>query len=360
MRDGMKGLVTGGAILIGLGLVTACHPGSDPAATEALPPFVLTAPVEDIATDTWSLTGAIRPRYEPALSFRIAGEIQERLVNAGERVAAGQVLFRLDPRDVTQQRLAAEATVARALAEQENAERERARLADLIPKRLASEQDYDRAVTAASAAEQGRLAAEANLEQARNAMGYATLAAPRPGVILEVAGEAGQVVTPGQVVARLAEDGPLEVEVYLPEDRRQGLPTQAEAHLLGRAQPVTAELREIAGSADPITRTWRARFRLPPLDPEPGFGTTVTLLFASATGGDAGRVRVPSGAILERGEGPLVWRLEAGRVVAEPVTLLRIVGEHAEIRSGLAPGTPVVALGVQLLQPGQAVRVRAP
>ncbi|MGB7551045.1 MAG: efflux RND transporter periplasmic adaptor subunit, partial [Chromatiaceae bacterium] len=64
--------------------------------------------------------------------------------------------------------------------------------------------------------------------------------------------------------------------------------------------------------------------------------------------------------ILERGEGPLVWRLEEGRVVAEPVTLLRIVGEHAEIRSRLAPGTPVVALGVHLLQPGQAVRVRAP
>ena len=42
------------------------------------------------------------------------------------------------------------------------------------------------------------------------------------------------------------------------------------------------------------------------------------------------------------------------------LTLLRIVGEHAEIRSQLAPGTPVVALGVQLLQPGQAVRVRAP
>ncbi len=66
---------------------------------------------------------------------------------------------------------AAEATVARALAEQENAERERARLTDLIPKRLASEQDYDRAVTAASAVEQGRLAAEANLEQAPNAIG---------------------------------------------------------------------------------------------------------------------------------------------------------------------------------------------
>ena len=62
------------------------------------------------------------------------GEIQERLIDAGERVAAGQVLFRLDPRDVIQQRIAAEATVASALAEHENAERERARLTDM-PKR---------------------------------------------------------------------------------------------------------------------------------------------------------------------------------------------------------------------------------
>jgi hypothetical protein len=130
------------------------------------------------------------------------------------------------------------------------------------------------------------------------------------------------------------------------------------ARLLGHDTAVTAELREVAGSADPLTRTWRARYRLPTLDPEPGLGTTATLDFERAAAPDEARRRVPIGAILERGDGPLVWRVADGRVQPEPVELLAIGGEHAEIRTAIAPGTLVVALGAQLLQAGQPVRTR--
>ena len=71
--------------------------------------------------------------------------------------------------------------------------------------------------------------------------------------------------------------------------------------------------------------------------------------------------RVPVGAILERGQGALVWRLtDDGRVQPEPVVLLGLDGEAARIQTSLPPGTTVVALGVNRLQPGQAVRVRQP
>jgi RND family efflux transporter MFP subunit len=339
---------------------TACQPSTgQPAQSEVLP-WVLTAPVESAPTETWTLTGTVRARHEIPLSFRIGGEIQERLVDAGEHVDAGQVLFRLDPRDVTQQRLAAEATVASARAEHENAERERSRLADLLPKRLASEQDYDRAATAARAAEQRLLAAEASLAQARHALGYAALVAPAAGVILDVEGQVGQVVSPSQAVAHLAEDGPREIEVHVPESRRAELPKVATVATTSPAdgfEPVSVALREIAGSADPVSRTWRARYRLPETTVAPGLGSTVTLSFRTSRGAGEAVARVPLGAILERGEGALVWRLAEGRVEAEPVELTGIVGEQAEIRTRLAPGTAVVALGAQLLQAGQAVRV---
>lgn len=355
-----------GTLLSAMLLCSGCQPSTGEPTQSASGgepvPWVLAAPVEAAPNSRWTLTGTVRARHEIPLSFRIGGEIQARLVDAGTRVEAGQVLFRLDPRDVTQQRLAAEATVASALAEHENAERERNRLADLLTKRLASEQDHDRAVTAARAAEQRLLAAEANLEQARNAILYADLVAPAAGVILDVEGQVGQVVSPSQAVARLAEDGPREIEVQVPESRRLDLPTEASAqasNLEGAdpAGPIGVELREIAGSADPVSRTWRARYRLPELPAEPGLGTTVTLTFERVRDRAAARVRVPLGAILERGAGAQVWRIEDGRVRPEPVELTGIVGEQAEIRSSLTPGTPVVALGVHLLLPGQAVRV---
>ena len=361
------------ATLLGSG----CRPSTDePAAPDAVfdresVPWVLSARVESAPNSVWTLTGTVRARHEIPLSFRIGGEIQARLVDAGARVEEGDVLFRLDPRDVTQQRLAAEATVASAQAEHENANRERDRLGDLLVKRLASEQDHDRAVTAARAAEQRLVAAEATLEQARNAILYADLVAPAAGVILDVDGQVGQVVSPSQVVARLAEDGPREIEVQVPEARRIDLPTEATARLANGAGPVNGPtngsasaptsaqvtLREIAGSADPLSRTWRARYRLPELPSDPGLGTTVTLTFETARGASGPTARVPLGAVLERGEGPLIWRIEDGRVEPEPVELIGIVGEQAEIRTDLAPGTPVVALGAHLLLPGQAVRV---
>ncbi|CRI63343.1 Efflux transporter, RND family, MFP subunit [Thiocapsa sp. KS1] len=354
------------ATLLGSG----CGPNADESAAPTAEsdresvPWVLSARVEPAPNSVWTLTGTVRARHEIPLSFRIGGEIQARLVDAGARVEAGDVLFRLDPRDVTQQRLAAEATVASARAEHENAERERDRLGDLLTKRLASEQDHDRAVTAARAAEQRLVAAEATLEQARNAILYADLVAPAAGVILDVDGQVGQVVSPSQAVARLAEDGPREIEVQVPEARRVDLPTEATARLANGAGPANGPasarvtLREIAGSADPLSRTWRARYRLPELPSEPGLGTTVTLIFDTARE-EASRsiARVPLGAILERGEGPLIWRIEEGRVEPEPVELIGIVGEQAEIRTDLAPGTPVVALGAHLLLPGQPVRV---
>lgn len=364
-----------GAAFIAALLGSGCGPSADESAVpdavsdrEAVP-WVLSVGVEPAPNSVWTLTGTVRARHEIPLSFRIGGEIQARLVDAGAQVAAGDVLFRLDPRDVTQQRLAADATVASARAEYENAERERERLGDLLTKRLASEQDHDRAVTAARAAEQRLLAAEASLEQARNAILYADLIAPATGVILDVEGQVGQVVAPSQTVARIAEDGPREIEVQVPESRRVGLPTEATARLgsgpaggaasVPSSAPTSAQvtLREIAGSADPLSRTWRARYRLPELRSAPGLGTTVTLTFETARETSRPVARVPLGAILERGEGPLIWRIEEGRVEPEPVELIGIVGEQAEIRTDLAPGTPVVALGAHLLLPGQSVQV---
>lgn len=354
-----------GAVFVATLLGSGCGPNADESAAPTAEsdresvPWVLSARVEPAPNSVWTLTGTVRARHEIPLSFRIGGEIQARLVDAGARVEAGDILFRLDPRDVTQQRLAAEATVASARAEHENANRERDRLGDLLVKRLASEQDHDRAVTAALAAEQRLIAAEATLEQARNAILYADLVAPATGVILDVDGQVGQVVSPSQAVARLAEDGPREIEVQVPEARRVDLPTEATARLPNGAGPASARvtLREIAGSADPLSRTWRARYRLPELPSEPGLGTTVTLTFETARGASGPIARVPLGAILERGEGPLIWRIADGRVEPEPVELIGIVGEQAEIRTDLAPGTPVVALGAHLLLPGQAVRV---
>src|SRR5262244_4583740 len=53
--------------------------------------------------------GVVRARYETDLGFRVAGKIVARLVNVGDRVQAGDVVARLDPRDLQLQVESAEA-----------------------------------------------------------------------------------------------------------------------------------------------------------------------------------------------------------------------------------------------------------
>src|SRR4249919_734850 len=49
---------------------------------------------------THEFVGVVRARFETDLGFRVAGKITTRIVNAGDRVRAGDVIARLDPQDL--------------------------------------------------------------------------------------------------------------------------------------------------------------------------------------------------------------------------------------------------------------------
>ena len=101
-----------GAILAVLALAPALSACDDPAASAVAKPArpvqtqkVVFAP----ADENREFAGVVRARFEPDLGFRVAGKIVTRLVDAGDRVKAGQVVARLDPRDLQLQVESAEA-----------------------------------------------------------------------------------------------------------------------------------------------------------------------------------------------------------------------------------------------------------
>ncbi len=67
-------------------------------------------------------------------------------------------------------------------------------------------------------------------------------------------------------------------------------------------------------------------------------------------------LRVPLGALDERGEGPRIWAVEGGRAVPHPVALRRIHGDEALIVCGLPEGAIIVAAGAHLLAENLPVR----
>ncbi len=342
-----------------LGLSGCSRPASSPEAVTPAP-WVRTTTIESAASAPLVLSGVVRARHEAPMAFQMGGRVLSRHVEAGQTVRAGQLLFALDPRDVVTTEQTAAAQLAAAEAAMVIAQRELERQKQLVAQGFVSPQTLDRLELSLRNTLSQLDAARAVAAQSRNARGYTELRAPRDGVILEVTGEAGQVVTSGMSLATLAHAGAREVEVFLPQPHPA--PTSGEAQQAGVAS-LPVSLREVAGAADPQSRTWRARYRLPEgAAPEQwALGAVVRLVLTlPGTSTAASTQRVPLAALDERAEGARLWRVNNGLAEPIPVTVLALGSTHADIRSPLATGDRIVALGTHRLTPGLAVRELAP
>ncbi len=337
--------------------LTACS--DDPSvAVDTEARWVRVTPVEPAGRSLIGLSGTVRARFETPVGFQVGGLISERLVDAGQTVDSGEVIFRLDPRDLQQSVQVAQADVDAAQAELATAAAETRRNRDLLAREFISDQVFERVELAENAAREHVAAAQARLEQAINALGYGNLTAGQPGTLIDVIGEPGQVVSAGQTMALIAANGAREVEVFLPE--MLGIPEQARLRL-PNADPVPLALREVAGAADPVTRTWAARYSIvgpvgPDTAPRLGSVVRVELDLDRDYGLPGNVVQVPIAAVSERGQGPQLWLIVAGKARPIPIQVVTMDGEHARVIGDLDIGDEVIALGTHLLQDGMAVR----
>lgn len=327
----------------------------DPRTAAPLVRTVIVAPAVDAGV---SLTGVVHSRFETDLGFRAAGKIAERLVDAGQHVKKGQPLMRLDVQDYALAAAAADAQYAAAQAQADRAAADEKRLRGLVKTGAISAQAYDQARAGADAAEQQARAAAAQRDVARRQRGYSTLEADADGVVMSLSAEVGQVVSAGQPVLRLAHDGPREAVVSVPEAQRATVPQTASASLFTQpGKAFTAHLRQLSAAADPVTRTYEARYVLDAEAQSAPLGATVSVRLDG--GGSPGGVSAPLTALVDRGGGSGVFIVDPVKqtVKLRSVVIASLAEESARIRSGLQPGEQIVSLGVPMLHDGQHVRI---
>ncbi|MDA8250192.1 MAG: efflux RND transporter periplasmic adaptor subunit [Rhodospirillales bacterium] len=307
--------------------------------------------------DSRAYSGTIRPRREADLGFRAGGRIAGRLVDVGAHVTAGQVLAKLDTTDLALAARSAAADLSGAEAQAVQAVADARRSARLRAQGWVSAAADDARQAAARAATERVAAARAALALARNQLAYGALHAPTGGVITAVLRDRGTVVGAGDPVFRLAEAGPPEVEVQLPE---QALPDAgrggATVTLWARpGQVLPAHLRELAPAAGGALRTFTARYVLDSAPSWLALGMTATLHLPDAA---ADRVAtLPAAALIDRGDGPAVWVVTPDGVLHEHKVALRRLEQDRIVVAGLPDGARVVAVGAQKLDPQARVRV---
>lgn len=309
-----------------------------------------------------SYAGDVRARYETTLSFRVTGKILARPVEIGDRVRKGQLLARLDNSDFQLAVQTLKAQFKSAVADQKFAKDDLARYRELLDQKVISTPDFDRHQTAYTNAQERASALEAQLKQATNQLHYTELSADRNGVITALDAEKGQVIAVGQPVVKLAELDEKEIHFDIPEQRISEIKKHQIVTitlLTDNKRKFNAKIREISASADPASRTYRAKATMLDGKEEAHLGMTATVWVASDK---AEHIAVPLAAVFTSHAQPKqqqVWLIDeiTHTVKAVPVQLrTALPGELVSIE-GLQVGQLIVSAGVQRLKEGHAVRL---
>ena len=305
-----------------------------------------------------SLTGTMQPRHQASVAFRVTGKISDRLVEVGQRIKRGQPLFRMNAEDIELQLRVAESEQISAQSLLKQSAAEESRLKQLRATNSVSQSDYDLGLANRDVAKARVDAADRRLTLAKNQRLYCDLLADADGVVTAIHAEAGQVVNVGQAVLNLTQSDELEAVVSLPE----GLVSDAKnlrAVATFWSKPnleLPAELRELAPMADPISRTYDAKFKLMQLVQDLAIGMTVTISLSTNT---EDGLCIPITSLAAQNQVPIVWRIDSnsGLVDAVPVTVKEYRNETAVVRGDLKSGDRIVSAGVQRIDEKTKVRI---
>jgi RND family efflux transporter MFP subunit len=293
------------------------------------------------------------------MGFRVGGKVSRRLVEVGTMVGTGQPLATLDEVDLKLQAEQADAEFSAATGVLAQASAAEARTKELRQKGWSTDAQLDQAKAAADEARARLKRAERSVELTKNSLSYATLVADAPGVVTSTSIEPGQVVAAGQTAIRVARLAEKEVVVAIPETLLARAKS-GDARVTIWSEPdkvYVATLRELAPSADQMTRTYQAKFSLPGAGDDVQLGMTATLTLSEH---ESERVaRLPLSALFNQGAGPELYVADAktGTVTLKPVTVKAYESNDVLISGGVAEGASVVTLGVQKLDPAEKVKV---
>jgi multidrug efflux system membrane fusion protein len=306
--------------------------------------------------------GEVRARYETDLAFRVAGRVQTRRVEVGSQVKAGQVIATLEPQDYTLAVNAARAQLAAAESQAKLAQQDAQRYGELRAQNFISRAELDRRQTAAETAQAQVRQLRAEVARQTNQQAYTQLTAPHAGVVTAIDFEAGQVVAAGQKVAQLARSGDLEVRIDVPENALDTLRAAKELNIRLWSAPdvrYAGRLRELSPMADAASRTYGARVSILKPDAAVKLGMTATVDVGSAA---VPGLSVAQTALFRVNGQPQVWVVDrkTQKVAARKIQLGALIGDRAEVISGLTSGEWVVTAGVHKVAPGQQVRLVLP
>lgn len=312
------------------------------------------------------LTGTVTAMRSARLSVATGGLVSMLHVDAGSRVAEGQILLELDPELAQLQRDSAAAQVEQADTALKDAQRRLEEARKLVPQRSIAE-SVVRDIEAEVAGDEAMLhQAVADLGYRQGILSRHRLHAPFGGVVSARLTELGEWVNPGQAVLQLVALDDVRLDFAVAEDYLADIHPGAPLNFSLSANPeqvFSGEVATVVPVTDPNARTFLLRVlaRNPDQRLLPGMSVRATLKLATSRNG----LTVHRDALLRFPDGRVVvWTVEPGADGAVAIARENTVktglafDSRVEVREGLAAGATVVVEGNETLQDGQQVTIR--
>jgi membrane fusion protein, multidrug efflux system len=273
-------------------------------------------------------------------------------------VKPGDVLMQMDARDLQQTANTYSAQVYSAESQLKLAEKNLNRYRQLYSQGAISRATLDQYESAYDVAAAGVQQSAAQYNQSSNQINASTIYADTAGVVSAISAEVGQIVSAGQPVITVVQDGEREIEINVPENRIEELRQVRQIRVGFWAFPnvrVEGKIREIAPMADKVTRTFKVRVSLvnPPEEIKLGMTASVTL----GANNSQQAVSIPLAAIYQSDDKPAVWVVTGETLTLRPVITGIFGNGTVQVLSGLEQGERIVIAGVHKLKEGQRVKV---
>lgn len=305
-----------------------------------------------------TLNGSLEGLTSATVSAKLAGRIEQVLVEEGQPVKAGDPLVKLETVELANSARQAQDAVKKAAASYELALNDYQRYQSLYGQGAVSEQQFDTAKAKLKTAEADLSSAEANQSSAEQQYGYGVIVSPVDGVVANKTATVGQVVSPGAALMVVQDINQVYAVVNVEQKDLGRIKIGQTASVKVDAYPdkvYPGTLDIMNPEAASASRMFRVKIKLDNAagDLKPGMFAKVQL----ATGDAVQVLTVPQAAVMQKQGLNYVFTIDDGKAVRRPIDIGEVNDGTITVKSGLQAGEKVIVSSVNRLKDGDIVTI---
>lgn len=327
---------------------------------------VTTALPSQTMQNSITANGQIEAAQSATISTRMMGYITAIKVKVGDHVKKGQLLVAISNQDLMAKQQQANAAIAAAQANFNNAKKDYERFTQLYQQQSASAKELDNVTLQYDAAKSNLQSAKEMRKEVDASLAYTDITAPFSGNITQKMMDAGSMASPGMPILVLEQDGRYEVSASVSEGEvgLLHIGSPAVLYISSINKTIKTNVSQVSESSAGTGGQYLVKIAIPGGENAGVYaGMFVNVTFpvsagqtAAATDGNA--IMVPESSIVRQDQLTGLYIVSNNQAVLRWVRLGKTSGGQAEVLSGLNRNEKFIVNASGRLYNGAPVKVQ--